>query len=246
MGLSVSNLSVLAGDKCLLNSVSFEVGAGRICVILGPNGAGKSTLLKTLAGLNMPSSGSASIDAFPLASLAARERARAIGYLPQDYRLAWDIGVTDIVKLGRYAHARDATDDAAIIEEAMTQTDILQFADRTGGTLSGGELARVMLARLIAGQHRFILADEPLASLDPAYQIDICDRLRVIATGGTGMLLVLHDIALAARVADDILMLKDGCVLAGGPAANTLRADNLSALYDVSVSQRDDGSFALG
>ncbi len=246
MGVTVAGLIVRTGGKTLLDGVDCTLREGRICVVLGPNGAGKSTLLKVLAGLTMPVSGTMTADGDMLAGLDARARARILGYLPQDYRLAWDIMVPQIVRLGRFPHPSDRESDRQIVAEAMAATDTGRFADRTSATLSGGELARVMLARLIAGQHRYWLADEPLASLDPAYQIDIADRLRGVAEGGTGIMLVLHDVTLAQRLADDVLMLKAGRVHASGRADQVLTADNLASLYDVPVAQRPDGSFALG
>jgi len=236
MGLSVRNLRISFDDLAVLRNISAQFPKGRITAIIGPNGAGKSTFLKALASLLPAANESISLDENYLASLSFRERARKIGYLAQDITLAWDIYVEDVVALGRYAHAPNAKTDAKAMQAAMDQTDTQKFKGRLTGSLSGGEMARVLLARILAGQPEWILADEPLASLDPAYQISFMDRLREVAAAGTGILIVLHDLNIAARLADDVLMLKEGDVFAHGPVAETMTADALTGLYNVPIS----------
>lgn len=240
MGLSIENLSVAIDGEQILSNVSAAFNPGRITAILGPNGAGKSTLLKAIIDLISSQSGRILLDGSLFSSLSAKERAQKIAYLPQNYNLVWDIKVPEVVALGRYAHG-DAGLDA--IQEALEITDTEQFSDRTTGQLSGGELARVMLARVLAGEPDWILADEPLASLDPAYQLDLISKLRIVAASGTAIIIVLHDINLAARLADDIVMLKQGDILAAGSVKETLTEGNIAALYDIDVKQVQNGLF---
>lgn len=241
MGLKVENLSVGLSGEPILRDVEATFQEGRICVILGPNGAGKSTLLKAMMGL-LAYDGEISLTGQNLNKMNAKEHAKAIAYLPQDYSIAWDIVVRDVVALGRFAHGDTASE---AIKQAMIATDTLKFADRTTGRLSGGELARVMLARVLAGQPDWILADEPLASLDPAYQLDMVSRFREIADQGTAVLIVLHDINLAVKLADDVLMLKSGSLLAAGNAVDVLTAKNLGELYDIAVSESSENNFQM-
>lgn len=249
MGLIVDNISVELGKNTILSNIKAQFVEGRICTILGPNGAGKSTLLKAISGLVPVQSGNILLDDRDISNLTSLNRARKLAYLPQNYNVAWDILVRDVVALGRFSHRTSAAENANAIEQAMQITDTARFSERTTGQLSGGEFARVMLARVAAGKPDWILADEPLASLDPAYQLDMVSRLREIAERGTAVIIVLHDINLAAKLADDVVMLKDGHILAAGAAEDELSIENLSKLYDIEVKTitGNDGSlFQLG
>lgn len=187
--------------------------AGRITAICGPNGAGKSTLLQCLAGLIAPHRGAVLLDGAPLPR--GRERARRIGYLPQVGEVAWDLSVAGLAALGRLPHGdRGETQVAA----ALAALDLAGLADRPVSTLSGGERARALLARVLAGEPAWILADEPLAALDLAHQLALLGHLRAAAARGTGVVLVLHDLALAMNHADRVVVLDRGRVAAdGGP-----------------------------
>lgn len=240
MDLSFNDLSATLAGRRVLEDINVTLRPGRITAILGPNGAGKSTLVKAAAALVTPAAGSVRLDSQDVAALDPRERARSIGYLPQDAAVHWNVPVSDVVALGRSPHrapfAGLSPQDQDAIGQAIAATEIAPLADRLVPELSGGERARVLLARVLAGQPRWLLADEPLASLDPAHQIDILDRLRALAAGGTGVVIVLHDLVQAARAADDVLLLKDGRVAAFGPAAEVLTADLLRAVFDVEVT----------
>jgi iron complex transport system ATP-binding protein len=224
MALTLTGARVMLGGHTLLDGVSASFAPGRIAVILGPNGAGKTTLLKVAAGLI--ANDAAALDGQMISHLPARARARAIGYLAQDHAVHWDVTVRELVALGRVPHrapvAAESLADQAAIDGALAQTDTADFANRRVLTLSGGERARVLLARVLAGQPGWLLADEPLASLDPAHQLDLLARLRAVAQAGTGVLLVLHDLAQAARIADDVLVLANGCVAAHDLSADTI------------------------
>lgn len=180
---------------------------GGITAICGPNGAGKSTMLSALAGLLPADGGEVLLDDQPLASLHPRDRARAIGYLPQSGEIAWDVAVASLVALGRLPHG-DAGRFA--IAQAMAATDLGDFAHRPVSTLSGGEKARALLARVLAGEPRWILADEPLAALDLRHQLGLLRVLRAQADRGVGVVLVLHDLSLAMNHADRAVVLDSG------------------------------------
>ena len=231
MGLSAERLSVTLGGRAVLNGVSAAFAPGRVTAVRGANGAGKSTLLRALAAL-VPAAG-VTLDGRDVAAMPPRERARAIGYLPQDAVVHWNMRVRDLVALGRLPHG-DAGAEA--IAAALAATDTAALADRPVRELSGGERARVLLARVLAGEPRWLLADEPLASLDPLHQLETLALLRAAAGRGIGVVVVLHDLTLAARVADDAVLLKDGAVLAAGAAADVLTEANLAAAYGVNVA----------
>jgi len=239
MALSLDSVTLDLGRRRVLDVVSANIAPGRVTVILGPNGAGKTSLLRVAAGLVSPSAGSVAIDGQDIGAMRRDARARSIGYLPQAGDVAWNMTAHNVVALGRLAH-RNAH-DAVAITAALAATDAASLADRRVGELSGGERARVLLARVLAGEPEWLLADEPLASLDPAHQLDLLDRLRAVARGGAGVAVVLHDLALAARVADDAILMAGGRIVAAGPASATLTGDALSTLFNISACWLDLG-----
>ncbi|THD34829.1 MAG: ABC transporter ATP-binding protein [Sphingomonas sp.] len=230
MALTLHGVTLDLGRRRVLDAVSVSIAPGRVTVILGPNGAGKTSLLRVAAGL-VRAEGSVAIDGVEVAAVPRDERARAIGYLPQQGDVAWNMVARDVVALGRLPH-RNAGDEAAIAA-ALAATDTGALAVRRVGELSGGERARVLLARVLAGEPRWLLADEPLASLDPAHQLDLLDRLRAVARAGAGVVTVLHDVAQAARVADDAILMKASRIVAAGPASTVLTPNRLGDLFGV-------------
>jgi iron complex transport system ATP-binding protein len=239
-------LGVALGGRRVLVDVDARFQQGRVTAVLGPNGAGKSTLLACLAGLRRPSSGRVLIDGVPRESLPARDLARRIGYLPQTADVHWDVDVKTLVALGRYPHRGrwgESAADRAAVATAMAATDVEQFASRPVASLSGGERARVLLARVLAGEPDWLLADEPLANLDPAHQHDALACLARIAAAGTGVIVVLHDLDHALRAADDVLLLADGAVAAHGPPAAVLTPERIAEVYGVAahIGALDDG-----
>lgn len=231
-------LSLGAGGlrTAVLSDASLAVRQGAITAIIGPNGAGKSTLLACLAGLRQPDSGAVLLGGVPLAQIAARERARRIGFLPQVAEVNWDIDVATLVSLGRLPHqgrwGPDAADKVAI-SAALAATDTAQFASRVVSTLSGGERARALLARVLAGEPEFLLADEPLANLDPRHQFESLALLRAVAARGAGVVVVLHDLAHALRVADRVVLLQGGRIIADDVPEAVLTPERIAAVYGV-------------
>jgi iron complex transport system ATP-binding protein len=238
MDLQFDNLSLTLRGRPILQSVSGHLQKGKVTVILGANGAGKSSLLSCLSGLRTAEHGTVRLGAQLLSDIPAQQRARHIGLLPQKADIHWEMNVRALVALGRLPHHRrwstSAADDAAIAK-AMAQTDCAQFAERKALRLSGGEQARVLLARVLAGEPDWVLADEPLANLDPLHQMDAITCLKNVARGGAGVVLVLHDLTQAARAADHIIILKQGRVQAAGTATQVLTATHLADAFGILV-----------
>lgn len=242
------------GGRAVLTDVTGAATPGRLTLLVGPNGAGKSSLLTLLAGLARPDAGEVSLDGAPLLALSDRDRAQRIGYLPQERDIHWDIDVATLVGLGRLPHRRSAllraapdSADRAAVEEALAMTDCAHLARRRVQSLSGGEAARVLLARVLAGHPRWLLADEPLASLDPAHRFATLELLRRIAAAGKGVVAVLHDLPLAARFADHVLLMDRGRIVAAGPPDEVLTAEAIAQLFGVAAERLDgaDGSRPL-
>ena len=237
--LSAHALGVRIGPRVVLEGVTLTLRAGEVTAILGPNGAGKSTLLSRLCGLRRADAGEARLDDRPLLALSARDRARRIAFLEQTPQIAWAIDVRTLVGLGRvpFSGARGlSAEDNAAVERAMDRASVTSFANRLVTTLSGGERARVLLARALAGEPEWLLADEPLTGLDPGHQLDACALFRRIAAEGAGVVLTLHDLSLASRVADRLVVLHEGRVVADGPPAQALTADLLARTYGVEAT----------
>lgn len=215
-----------------LAAVSAVLRPGEITAICGPNGAGKSSLLQCLAGLLPPSAGEVMIAGASIAGLHPRTRAQAIGYLPQEGEVAWDVAVRSLVALGRLPHRdRGETQVAA----ALSALDLVDLAGRPVSWLSGGERARALLARVLAGEPRWILADEPLAALDLAHQLALLAHLRRTAAAGTGVVLVLHDLSLAMNHADRAIVLGGGRLAADGAPGQALSGEVVERVWGVPV-----------
>ena len=213
-----------------LAGVGAVLEPGRITAICGPNGAGKSTLLQCLAGLIGPDAGEVRLDGAPLPH--GRERARRIGYLPQVGEVAWDLSVAGLATLGRLPHGDRGE---AQVASALAAVDLAAFAGRPVSTLSGGERARALLARVLAGEPQWILADEPLAALDLAHQLALLAHLRVAADAGAGVVLVLHDLALAMNHADRVLVLDRGTLAADGAPGEALSEATIARVWGVTA-----------
>jgi iron complex transport system ATP-binding protein len=242
--LVLDAVQVRLGGRTVLEDVRMVVGPGELVALVGANGAGKSTLLRTAAGLAPLAAGDVRLDGRTLQRWPDAELARARSVLVQDAEIAWPMRARDVVALGRLPYAapwwsgdeaaRD-TADAAAIDRAMARTGVTALADRVIATLSGGERARVLLARALAVDARFVLADEPTASLDPAHQLDVLRELRNEAQSGRGVIVVLHDLTLASRFCDRVVVLVDGRVIIDAPPQWALNDSVLKTAFGVEV-----------
>lgn len=246
--LIIDALTLKAADAVLVDSASFQLSPGELVIILGPNGAGKTSLIRGALGLHVAISGTAKLNGQDTQKLSPIERARQIAYLPQIRPLAWPNQVYDVVSLGRFSHGvtlgKLSGEDAAAVDRAINDCDLTHIADRATDSLSGGELARVHCARAFATQAPLLIADEPIAALDPRHQFRILDLIKAFVDKGGGALLVLHDISLAARYASRLIWMKDGLIVADGAPADTLTPERLSDVYRV-AARIDDGRIIM-
>ncbi len=232
-------LSVDLGAQRALSGIDLTLEPGRLTVIVGPNGAGKTTLLKALAGLIEPSRGQVALDGKPVAHMRAAERARLIAYLPQNGSIAWPIPVADVVALGRLPHGEkpDALPPSGreAVAAAIRSVGLEGYETRSALELSGGERARVLLARALATQAPILLADEPVAGLDPRHQLIVLDVLKEQARAGRTVAVIMHDLTLAARFADRIVLLDRGHVAASGAPEAVLTQAQLAASFGIAA-----------
>jgi iron complex transport system ATP-binding protein len=237
--LSCSKVSVAIGQTAILSDVSLMIDVGTVTAIVGPNGAGKSTLLSCLAGLREPSAGSVMLDDAVLTGMKPRDRARRLAFLPQTPEIAWSVEARTLVELGRtpFIGARGQTaQDRAAVDRALKSANVEAFEHRIVDTLSGGERARVLIARALAGEPEWLLADEPLTGLDPAHQLDAAALFRRLADDGVGVVVTLHDLSMALRMADRIVVLAEGGVMADEPPATALTPEVLKRAYGVEAT----------
>jgi iron complex transport system ATP-binding protein len=237
--VDLAGIRVARGGRTVLHDVSVAFAAGRLTAVIGPNGAGKSSLLDVAAGLLRPEAGIVRLDGVALSATGGRALARRRAYLPQRAGVEWPISVVRVVALGLTPSLPAFGDlPAALrpaVDEALAACDLRDLGDRPATALSGGELARVMLARAIVGRPELLIVDEPTAGLDPRHALDAGRRLRALADAGCTVIVALHDLDLALRIADEALAVKDGRVVAHGPAAEVFTDAVLGALYDVSA-----------
>lgn len=244
--LRTDNLRVALGRRAVLNGISVDFTPGTLTGIVGPNGAGKSTLARAILSL-IAFDGSVTIDGDEVKKLPRGELARRVAYYPQGQTLHWPLTVERLVELGRLPHlspmSRISDTDIAAIERAMARADILDLRDRVATELSGGERARVLLARALAVDAPALIADEPLASLDPGHQIDVMDLLQNEAAAGGLVIAVLHDLTMAARYCDRLLLIDAGQMVAEGTPAEVLTPDNLARVYGIDAEVSLSGAW---
>jgi iron complex transport system ATP-binding protein len=213
-----------------LDDLSCTLAPGQITAICGPNGAGKSSLLQAMAGLLAPDTGQVLLGEEGLSGIHPRARARSIGFLPQDGVVTWDVSVRNLVALGRLPHGDRGTQ---VVEQVLATLDLLPLADRVASQLSGGERGRALLGRVLAGEPRWLLADEPLAALDLAHQLALLRHLRAVAESGSGVVIVLHDLALAMNHADRVLVLDRGRLTVDATPELALDRDVIARVWGV-------------
>lgn len=238
--IGVSGLSVRLGSREVVSDVSFGLGAGEFAALTGPNGAGKSTVLKALSGV-VAAEGEILIGGDPAVALSVRERAQRVAWLPQNRPVAWNLKAEDVAALGRFAGApapyeRMGKDDKKAVDTALYKADAAHLAGRDFRALSGGEQARVHLARLLASPAPCLLLDEPCAALDIAHQLNLMETLASEAASGRAVLIVIHDLALAQRFCPRLLVMHEGRLEADGNAAEALNDGILGRVFGV---QRD-------
>ncbi|MCC5779268.1 ABC transporter ATP-binding protein [Nitratireductor sp. B36] len=243
MNLQVKNLSVVLGKRQVLDAISFDIEPGQVIGLLGPNGAGKSTLMRALNG-HIAAAGAMQLGEHDLAAIGPAQRARLIAYLPQQRTIGWRLSVRDLVALGRlpwraFGQRPNARDESAIAR-AMAMADIAPLADRVAKELSGGEQARVLMARAIVQETPLLMADEPASGLDAAHQIMLMQSLKRLAAEGRTVLVSLHDLTLAARWCDQVMLLNEGKLAALGTPETVLSDENLAIIYGVTAHRAQD------
>ncbi|MBI1385168.1 MAG: ATP-binding cassette domain-containing protein [Rhizobiales bacterium] len=232
----------------MLRGVDFRVSRGEVVGVLGPNGAGKSTLFAALLGL-IPATGR--IEFLGRTDLTGRDLGRTVAFIPQDRDVAWPMSVEKVVGLGRLPYrtgfGRPGPQDTCAIERAMAAVEVQNLRRRPISELSGGERSRALIARALAQEAPLILADEPTSGLDPAHQIALLDLLRRRATTGQTILLTIHELHLAARWCDRLLLLHEQRVVADGRPAEVLTRERVAAVYgcDVHLGQSADGALLV-
>jgi iron complex transport system ATP-binding protein len=221
------------GGRTVLDEASLSVAAGELVAVVGPNGAGKSSAIRALAGLLPLTAGQARLGGEDVAGLSARGRAARAAYLPQERRIAWNLPAVEVAALGApFLAAGEALDRA---RAALAEVEAAHLAERGVAEMSGGERARVLLARALTADARALLADEPTAGLDPEAQLMVLDRLRTRAGKGQSVLVSLHDLALAARFADRVVVLDGGRVVADAAPMEALTPEVMAGIFGLAA-----------
>lgn len=232
--LVAEDVGLLAGGRWLLRDITHEFAPGHVIALVGPNGAGKSTLLNVLAGDMVPTQGGVHLDGRPIRDYRPRELATRLAVLPQQVMLQFPFTAREVVEMGR--HARRGVNDASAVARALSRTETRHLAERTFPSLSVGEQARVSLARVLAQETPILLLDEPTASLDLRHQQLVMRVAREIASTGGTVIVVLHDLNLAAGGADCLVLLREGRLVASGPPAEVLTERRLTDVFEYPIS----------
>lgn len=243
--LEARGLTVTLSGREVSRNVSFCLDAGAFVALTGPNGAGKSSVVRALAGV-IPSAGEILIEGAPAAGFTVRERAARLAWLPQSRPVAWNLMAEDVVALGRFAGApapydRMGRDDKNAVDTALGKADAAHLAGRPFLALSGGEQARIHLARLLASPAPILLLDEPCAALDIAHQLSLMETLAAEAATGRAILVILHDLHLAERFCPRLIVMQEGALVADGPPDEALSDPRLAAVF--AVRRRAGGAF---
>lgn len=238
--LRAENLHIRRGERSVLSGVDLHLQPGQVLGVLGPNGAGKSTLLSALSGDLKPSEGQVWLADKPLDQWVGEARARRLAVLPQSSTLSFAFRVDEVVGMGRLPHATGAEQDARIVQEALQAADALHLAERGYMALSGGERQRVHLARVLAqlwpgDGDCVLLLDEPTSMLDPLHQHTVLQAVRRFAERSVAVLIILHDLNLAARYCDRLLLLDEGRVQLSGTATEVLQPAALKRVFGLDV-----------
>lgn len=249
--LTLHNVSAARGGRPVLHDIDLTIRAGEVLGIVGPNGAGKSTLMRAAAGLTPPTAGAAILDGEPIAAWSRAALARRVAYLPQNADCHWPMTVARVVALGRLPHLTTwqgpTAADTQAIDRAMAMAQVAGLSGRRIDKLSGGEKARVLLARALAGDPALLLADEPVSDLDPYHRLDVMSHLCRLADGGMAVAVVLHDLSLAMQYCDRLVLIDEGRIVADGPPDATLSPDRLAEVFRITAlrGERDGHPYLL-
>jgi iron complex transport system ATP-binding protein len=249
--LEARSISVTLSGQPIVAGASLSVQSGELVGLIGPNGAGKSTLLKAILGLRPRTSGDVLLNGADFHAQPSIDRARNVAFVPQERHVEWRLPAREIIMLGRYPHRAHfggpTADDRAAVNRALDAVDGHGIADRPVTVLSGGERTRILLARALAVEAPILLADEPIAALDPWHQLHVMEILRERARAGAGILVVIHDLALAARFMDRLVLMQEGAIATDGSAAEVLTPENLAHVYRIEAlaGERDGDRFVL-
>jgi iron complex transport system ATP-binding protein len=237
--LVAQNIRVSLGGNPILHDANLKTTEGELLGLIGPNGSGKSTLLRTMIGLLKPESGSIMLRDRPLNDWKRSDLARQVAYMAQGAWCHWPLSVEHVITLGRLPHLeswqKSSGQDQRAIQQAMEDAEVTYLKDRIVTTLSYGERTRVLLARALAVESPILLADEPIAGLDPGHQIQVMQLLNTLASRGKGIVVVLHDLTLAARFCHRLVLLHEGKDLATGNPEAVLTENNLREAYGIAA-----------
>ena len=237
--LAAQGVAIQFGQTSLLAQVNLSLATGEMVGLIGPNGSGKSTLLRVLANIRQPDAGTVSFRGRDIKDIGERELSKHIAYLAQDGGVHWPMRAETLVELGRLPHRHPFQNQTAAdrdaIERALVAADIVALRHRTMANVSGGERMRILLARALAVEASLLLADEPVAALDPLHQLQVMELLHASSRRGNGVMVVLHDLSLAARFCDRLILIADGGIVAQGPCNEVLTEANLARAYGVEV-----------
>ncbi|WP_328301287.1 ABC transporter ATP-binding protein [Streptomyces sp. NBC_00435] len=242
--LAAKGVTVGYGDRTVIDALDVTIPVGVVTTIIGPNGCGKSTLLRTLSRLLKPTSGSVVLDGEDIARLRTRDVAKKLGLLPQAPVAPEGLTVADLVARGRHPHQswlrQWSSDDASVVERALAMTGVADLADRPVDALSGGQRQRVWISMTLAQGTDLLLLDEPTTYLDLAHAIDVLDLVDDLHESGCTVVMVLHDLNLAARYSDNLIVMKAGSVLAQGHPRDVLTAELLHEAFGLRAMVIDD------
>jgi iron complex transport system ATP-binding protein len=237
MRLEARNITVAIRDTQIVRDASLSLNTGELVGLIGPNGAGKSTLLKAMLGIRDRDTGTVALDGQNFFDLPSRERARRVAFLPQERHIEWRLPGRDVVMLGRYPHHSGfggySSEDEAAVDRAISSIDGQSLVDKPVTVLSGGERTLVLLARALAVEAPLLLVDEPIAALDPYHQLHVMEILKGLAQNGGGVLAVIHDLSLAARFMDRLVLMDKGAIVAEGRPADVLIPQLLKRVYRI-------------
>lgn len=237
--LKTQSISVKRNGKALLDNVSVRVEAGCLHVILGPNGAGKTTVLKALSGLVIADSGNVVLDGKDIQNYSISERSLSLSVLLQEQSLDFPFPVQDVVAMGSYPVDETLLQREGVVQDAMAALEIEHLAERNYTALSGGEKQRTHVARLLVqttSDTRYLLLDEPLKAIDLKHQVALMQQFKAMANQGKGVLMVLHDLALAAQFADTITLMDKGQIFQTGSVDEVMQPDILSAVFQTPIN----------